>query len=117
MIVREHVVVADLSEPGEGWAGLQVWSDLEGGWVFGYAWIRGDGHEVVMLRQLRRREVGADNPRSLSTHVRGERVRQINLSGHKEVVSAHHSGINSLQVWCLSICGVNWFSQPFVEEF
>ncbi|KAG0600734.1 hypothetical protein M758_11G057500 [Ceratodon purpureus] len=53
-----------------------------------------------MLRQLRRREVGADNPRSLSTHVRGERVRQINLSGHKEVVSAHHSGINSLQVDC-----------------
>jgi hypothetical protein len=25
-------------------------------------------------------------------------VRSINLSGHKEIVSAHHSGINSLQV-------------------
>jgi hypothetical protein len=53
---------------------------------------------VVMLRALRRREVGAARPRSLATHVRAERVRSINLSGHKEIVSAHHSGINSLQV-------------------
>jgi hypothetical protein len=36
---------------------------------------------VVMLRALRRREVGAARPRSLAT-----------------IVSAHHSGINSLQV-------------------
>lgn len=66
-----------------------------GGGAVGYGF---DG--VVMLRALRRREVGAARPRSLATHVRAERVRSINLSGHKEIVSAHHSGINSLQVDC-----------------
>lgn len=32
--------------------------------------------------------------------MRADRVRQINLSGHKEIVSAHNSGINSLQIDC-----------------
>lgn len=53
-----------------------------------------------MLRELRRREVGAARPRSLATHVRAERARHIDLSTHKEIVSAHHSGINSLQIDC-----------------
>lgn len=53
-----------------------------------------------MLRELRRREVGAARPRSLATYVRAERARHIDLSTHKEIVSAHHSGINSLQIDC-----------------
>jgi len=52
----------------------------------------------VMLRRLKRRELGATPPRSVATHVRGKRVRSIELASHKEIVSAHNSGINSLQV-------------------
>jgi hypothetical protein len=52
----------------------------------------------VMLRRLKRRELGATPPRSVATHVRGKRVRSIELANHKEIVSAHNSGINSLQV-------------------
>lgn len=51
-----------------------------------------------MLRRLKRRELGATPPRSVATHVRGKRVRSIELASHKEIVSAHNSGINSLQV-------------------
>ncbi len=52
----------------------------------------------VMLRRLKRRELGATPPRSVATHVRGKRARSIELASHKEIVSAHNSGINSLQV-------------------
>jgi len=34
----------------------------------------------------------------VATHVRGKRVRSIELASHKEIVSAHNSGINSLQI-------------------
>ncbi|CAK9230473.1 unnamed protein product [Sphagnum jensenii] len=51
-----------------------------------------------MLRRLKRRELGATPPRSVATHVRGKRVRSIELASHKEIVSAHNSGINSLQI-------------------
>lgn len=53
---------------------------------------------AVMLRELRGREVGATRPSSLATHVRANRTRHIELASHKEIVSAHKSGINSLQV-------------------
>ncbi|CAM6087515.1 unnamed protein product [Calypogeia fissa] len=51
-----------------------------------------------MWRGLRQRELGVTRPGRVANHISAERSRSLELSTHKEIVSAQKGGINSLQI-------------------
>ncbi|KAL1821870.1 hypothetical protein ACET3Z_016739 [Daucus carota] len=51
-----------------------------------------------MWKQVRERETGVINSKLFTRRVKSDRVSSLQLSNHKEIVSAHRGAINSLQV-------------------
>ena len=52
-----------------------------------------------MWKQVRERETGVINSKLFTRRVKSDRVSSLQLSNHKEIVSAHRGAINSLQVY------------------
>lgn len=51
-----------------------------------------------MWKQVRERETGVINPKLFANRVKSNRNSSLQLSNHKDIVSAHRGAINSLQV-------------------
>ncbi|KAF9600686.1 hypothetical protein IFM89_011357 [Coptis chinensis] len=51
-----------------------------------------------MWKQVGEREVGKLKPHSFANRIKSNRISSLQLSNHKEIVSAHRGAVNSLQV-------------------
>ena len=76
-----------------------------------------------MWNMVQKREIGGIDPRSFSNLLKRRRAHSIQLASHKEIVSAHKGGVNSIQVCVLShllsfmyVCMYVYFSHIYVAH-
>lgn len=51
-----------------------------------------------MWKEIGDRERGILRPKSFTTRIKSNRIRTLQISNHKDIVSPHRASINSLQV-------------------
>jgi hypothetical protein len=55
-----------------------------------------------MWKEIGDREAGKLRPKSFASRIKSNRIRALQLSNHKDIVSPHRGSINSLQVLFLN---------------
>lgn len=71
-----------------------------------------------MWKEIGDRERGILRPKSFTTRIKSNRIRTLQISNHKDIVSPHRASINSLQVLLLlQLCLLLFFLSNSAENF